>query len=201
MKHWKCLGLIIAIYLFAGAAHVGAENFTERFGEGTTSVGIQAGFGYTIDLPPGRDRTDLGFLFLFPNYKYNLTGIVGESFYQGALYWHVEAGLAQVMNRDGEYLVGFSPLMVDYKFLSPSRNWAPNILLGGGFAFTNWKDVAVRELGSEFQFILNIGGGIEFFRDTGSYSLNYRLFHVSNAGIQFPNIGLNSHVFSLGFQF
>jgi len=91
--------------------------------------------------------------------------------------------------------------MAQYKFLSPKRRWAPNILLGAGFSMTNWKDIAERELGSDFQFLLHAGAGLEYFKKKGAYSINYRLFHVSNAGIQFPNIGLNAHVFSLGMRF
>lgn len=180
-----------------------AQDFSSRFAKGESSFGMQAGYGYTIDLPPGRERPDLGFAFLFPNYQKNLTGVIGDgSFYEGALYWHVEAGLAQILNRDDEYLVGFSPLMVEYKFLDSKRSWAPNVLLGAGFAYTDWKDVADHELGTEFEFLLHAGAGIEFFQEgSRSYSINYRLFHVSNAGIEAPNIGLNAHVFSLGMRF
>ena len=201
MKRFSCFSLVLVLVLFVHASSVGAQTFSERFAKGESSFGLQAGFGYTIDLPPGRDRTDLSFLFFFPNYQYNMTGLMGDSWYRGAWSWHVEAGVAEVVNRDGEYLLGFSPLMAEYQFLNPKRNWAPNILLGAGFSYTDWKDVASHELGSEFQFLLHAGAGIEWFRKTGSYSLNYRLFHVSNAGIQAPNIGLNAHVFSIGMEF
>ena len=194
--------VLMLVFFLTDVALAGAQNFSERFTKGEASYGVQVGFGATFDLPPGRDRTDLSFLFLFPNYQYNLTGLIKkDSFLSGALYWHVEAGLAELVNRDGEYLFGFTPLMVQYKFLNPKRSWAPNILVGAGFAMTNWKDQATAELGSEFQFLLHFGGGVEFFRKQGSYSFNYRLFHVSNGGIQRPNIGLNSHVFSLGLRF
>ena len=117
-------------------------------------------------------------------------------------FWHVEAGLALLTHRDHEYLIGFSPLMVNYKFLDSQRKWAPNILLGTGFSMQDWDDTpAEYELGSEFQFLLHGGVGVELFRESGTYSLNYRLFHVSNAGFRKPNIGLNSHVFTLGFRF
>ncbi len=111
----------------------------------------------------------------------------------------MEAGLA-FSDRD-KYLVGFSPLMAQYKFLSPERNWAPNFLIGAGFSLTDRKDVAERELGTEFQFLLHGGAGLEFFKEEGAYSINYRFFHVSNAGIKFPNIGLNAHLFTMGMRF
>ena len=193
--------LFLAIFLIFNLTTAGAETFSKRFEKGSSDFGAQLGWGWTMDLPPGRDRTDLSFLFFFPNWQYNLTGVVGKSsWYQGALFYHMEAGLA-FADRDDKFLLGWSPVMVQYKFLSPKRRWAPNILLGAGFSMTNWKDVAKRELGSEFQFLLHAGAGLEYFKKDGAYSINYRLFHVSNAGIQFPNIGLNAHVFSLGMRF
>ena len=193
----------IVTVVIANPVFVGAQNFSDRFAKGNTSFGGELGFGHTFNLPPGKDRTDLSFAFIFPNWQKNLTGIIApNSFFQGALYWHVEAGLAQLTHRDHEYLIGFSPVMVNYKFLNSQRKWAPNILVGAGFAMQDWDDTpAEYELGSEFQFLLHGGVGVELFRESGTYSLNYRLFHVSNAGIEKPNIGLNSHVFSLGFRF
>ena len=199
----RILFIWIVTVVIASPVFVGAQNFSDRFAKGNTSFGGELGFGHTFNLPPGKDRTDLSFAFIFPNWQKNLTGIIAPtSPLQGALYWHVEAGLAQLTHRDHEYLIGFSPVMVNYKFLNSQRKWAPNILVGAGFAMQDWDDTpAEYELGSEFQFLLHGGVGVELFRESGTYSLNYRLFHVSNAGIEKPNIGLNSHVFSLGFRF
>ena len=191
------LAVVIASPVFAED-----QNFSDRFAKGNTSFGGELGFGHTFNLPPGKDRTDLSFAFIFSNWQKNLTGIIApDSPLQGALYWGVEGGLALLTHRDHEYLLGFSPLIAEYKFLNPERKWAPTILAGAGFSMQNWEEQADYELGSEFQFLLHGGVGVEVFRESGSYSLNYRLFHVSNAGIRSPNIGLNSHVFSLGLRF
>ena len=201
MKFILRAGAVLTILLMFNLATAGAENFSQRFEKGSSDFGAQMGWGWTADIPPGPNRSDLGFAFFFPNWQRNLTGVIGgDSWYQGALFYHMEAGLA-FSDVDNKFLLGWSPVMVQYKFLSPKRRWAPNILLGAGFSMTNWKDVAKRELGSEFQFLLHAGAGLEYFKKDGAYSINYRLFHVSNAGIQFPNIGLNAHVFSLGMRF
>lgn len=173
-----------------------------KFDKGSESFGLQVGMGFTADIPEG-NRPDLSFIFFFPNYQHSLTGLIGDSWYRGTLNWHVEAGFASILNKDGEYLFGISPLILQYKFADPKKSWAPNILVGAGFSYTNWDedDVAPRELGGEFQFLLHAGAGLEFFTNWGDYSLNYRLFHISNAGIKDPNIGLNAHIISLGFQF
>jgi len=201
MKFILRTGAVLAVLLMFNVATVGAENFSQRFEKGSSDFGAQLGWGWTADIPPGPNRSDLGFAFFFPNWQRNLTGVIGgDSWYRGALFYHMEAGLA-FSDVDNKFLLGWSPVMAQYKFLSPKRRWAPNILLGAGFSMTNWKDVAKRELGSEFQFLLHAGAGLEYFKKDGAYSINYRLFHVSNAGIQFPNIGLNAHVFSLGMRF
>jgi len=203
MRYWTIVaGFSLVVLLLAAQAAQAADTFSERFGKGTYSFGVEAGFGYTVDLPPGKDREDLKFALLFPNFEYNLTGVIGpDAWYEGALYWHAELNAAYLTNHSGNYLAGFSPIMFEYKFLDPKRGWAPNILAGAGFSFTNWDDVATRELGSPFEYLLHIGAGLELFQKEGSFSINYRLFHVSNSGVAKPNIGLNAHVFTLGVKF
>ena len=202
MRQANFFWVVIVVVVIANPVFVRAQSFPDRFAKGNASFGGELGFGHTFDLPPGKDRTDLSFAFMFPNWQKNLTGVIAQdSPLQGALYWHVEAGMAVLTHRDHEYLVGFSPLMAQYKFLNPKRKWAPTFLAGAGFSMQNWEEQADYELGSEFQFLLHAGAGLEVFRESGSYSFSYRLFHVSNAGIRRPNIGLNSHVFSLGLRF
>jgi len=180
---------------------VDADSFSKRFKKGSHNFGAQIGWGYTFDLPPGRDRINIGMLFFFPNWQSNITGLIGESWYRGALFHHVEAGFANAVDRDrASWLLGFSPLMAQYKFLSPKRKWAPNILAGAGFSYGDWNDLAY-EISTEFEFLLHVGAGVEFYNRTNAWSLNYRLLHISNSAIKMPNIGLNAHVFSLGMRF
>ncbi len=194
-------GMVLLITLFAAPVAAEDTHFTGQFKKGSDSFGIHAGLGFTEDIPGGQDRTDITFLFLFPNYQYNLTGLMGSSWYQGALNWHLEAGAATILNRDEENLLGVSPLLFQYKFLDTKRRWAPNILLGAGVAWTDWDEPASRELGGELQFLVHGGAGLEYFLDDWSYSVNYRLLHISNAGTDNPNVGLNAHTFNLGIQF
>ncbi len=150
-----------------------------------SDFGTQLGSGWTVGIPPGPDRADLGFLFFFPNWQYKPDRIDQRVLVSGAWFYRVEAELT--FSDCDKYLVGFSPLMAQYKFLSPERKWAPNLLIGAGFSLTDWKDVAERKLGTEFQFLLHGGAGLEFLKKEGACSINYRFFHVSNAGIKFPN--------------
>ena len=186
-----------------------ADSFSKRFKKGSYDFGAQIGGGYTFNLPPGTDRTDITMLFFFPNWQYNVTGLIGESWYQGALFYHVEAGFVHALKgpsgssrkyKSDAWQWGFSPVMAQYKFLSPKRKWAPNILLGAGFSYGDWNDNAY-EISTAFEFLLHAGAGVEFYTRTNAWSLNYRLFHISNSGIKMPNLGLNAHVLSLGMRF
>ena len=92
----------IVTVVIANPVFVGAQNFSDRFAKGNTSFGGELGFGHTFNLPPGKDRTDLSFAFIFPNWQKNLTGIIApDSFFQGALYWHIEASGSSSIDSSG----------------------------------------------------------------------------------------------------
>lgn len=202
MKRSKCfMGIVMFLVLVASPVAAEDNHFTDQFKKGSDSFGLQAGLGFTEDIPAGRDRTDITFLHILPNYQYNLTGLMGSSWYQGVWNWQVEAVAAHALNHNGENLFGITPLQFQYKFLDPKRRWAPNAMLGAGVSWTDWDEPANQELGGEFQFLLQGGVGLEYFLDKWSYSLNYRMLHISNANTKVPNLGLNAHIITLGFQF
>lgn len=176
---------------------------SNRFAKGASEFGLQAGWGAAVDIPPRWPRTNWEFAFFFPNYKYNLTGIVGDSIFRGTLNWMTEAGFAEAYHPGSGYVLGFSPLMLEYKFVQPNAKITPYIFGGGGFAYTDWNEKSFqREIGTNFEFLLHAGAGAEFYKTKhGALSLNYRFFHISNAGIKFPNIGINANVVALGYSF
>ena len=98
-------------------------------------------------------------------------------------------------------MVGLVPAQLEYKFLNPERSWAPFVFAGVGGAWGDFFQGAV-EISTAFQFILQTGGGIEYFFDNGTaINFNYRFWHLSNSNIKSPNVGINAHVFSLGYSF
>jgi opacity protein-like surface antigen len=63
--------------------------------------------------------------------------------------------------------------------------------------------VAIRapELTGQTQFLSQGGVGIQyFFRPQRALVLEYRYFHMSNAGLQEPNHGINGNMLSIGFR-
>ena len=190
-------------------------DFESRFAKGRYGFGVTLGFGYNDNLVPTNSAsnllTKLRFAYVFPNFQYNLTGLIGKSFYRGALYWMIEAGVAftvkdperndQPVDNAPTYLIGLVPLQLEYKFLSPDRAWAPFLFAGAGVSWSEWSD-STQELSTPFEFVLQVGGGLEYFFDYGTaLNFNYRFWHLSNSNIKGANIGINTHIFSLGYRF
>ncbi len=192
-----------------------SPDFESRFARGRTAFGVTLGFGYNVNLAPIDSvsdlRTQLRFAYVFPNFQYNLTGLIGKSFYRGALYWMIEAGAVftvkdpeqnnQPVDNAPTYQIGLVPLQMEYKFLSPDRAWAPFLFAGAGVTWGEWSD-STRELATAFEFVVQVGGGLEYFYEHGTaLNFNYRFWHLSNSNIKSPNIGINAHIFSLGYRF
>ena len=192
-----------------------SPDFESRFAKEQYEFGFSVGIGFTVNIPPvdavSDERTQIRFVHFFPNFKYNLTGIMGSSIYRGALYWVIEAGIAvtlkdptrnnQVVEQSPSFLFGLVPAQLEYKFLSPDRSWAPFLFAGIGGSWSEWFQES-KEISTAFEFILQAGAGIEYFFDNGNaLNFNYRFWHLSNSNIKSPNVGLNAHVFSMGFSF
>jgi opacity protein-like surface antigen len=190
-------------------------DFESRFAKGQYTFGLSLGYGFSINLPAetgvSGQRTEIRAIHFLPNFKYNLTGLMGESIFRGALYWVIEAGAivtvadskreGQTVAQAPDYMFGLVPARLEYKFLNPGRNWAPFLFAGVGGAWGNFFRGS-EEIATAFEFILEGGAGIEYFFDNGTaLNFNYRLWHFSNSGIKGRNVGINAHVFSLGFSF
>ena len=188
---------------FSGSAFATETENMPRFERWHQEFGAEIGYGLGINLPNG-DRPDIQFAHIAANFQLDLTGNIGSSFYQGNLNWFTELNANLLHNPDSGTLIGFSPTMLQYKFIQAERNWAPTLLIGAGLALTDWdrEDIAGNDISGGLQFLLHGGMGIEFFRPgSGSFSINYRLVHISNAGMKRPNVGLNANTFTIGFTF
>ena len=70
--------------------------------------------------------------------------------------------------------------------------------IGVSPAFLSEDQFRRHSLGGEFYFISHIGTTFRLIRSLG---VNYRFQHMSNAGINRPNPGLNLHMFGLSYRF
>ena len=183
-----------------------AVDVNQRFAAKHGSYNLEVGFGQTADIPACSNcpppRTSHRFLSLLSSYERNLTELTAG---YGALFWRIEGGVAVIPDDPNanktQRLINFSPLMVQYRLFALDRAWNPKFLGGVGFALTNWKDFGGQPLNAEPQFLVHLGAGIESSSGQGSYSIDYRLLHVSNGGSDDPNIGINAHLFSITIPF
>jgi opacity protein-like surface antigen len=82
-----------------------------------------------------------------------------------------------------------------YHFITHSR-WVPFIDAGAGVSGT---DIGEPDLGSGFQFNVQLGGGTHyFFKDNLALTLQIRGIHLSNGYIKRPNHGANALLFLIG---
>ncbi len=191
-------------------------DFESRFAKGEYEFGLGLGYGFTVNLPPvdspADERTRIRFVHFSPNFKYNLTGpIFKNGFYRGVLYWVIEAQLAatvedptrngRVVDDSPNFLFGIVPAQLEYKFININRSWAPFLFAGIGGSWSEWFQES-KEISTAFEFVLQGGAGIEYYFDNGTaINFNYRLWHLSNSNVKSPNVGLNAHIFSLGYSF
>jgi hypothetical protein len=187
-----------------------AGDFHQRFALGHESYGFEVGLGQTADIPACSNcpppRTSHRFFSFLTSYERNLTGLTAKrSPWHGALFWRIEGGAAVIADdpstNEHRHLINFSPLMMEYRLFVPDRKWNPKVLGGVGFALTNWRDFGGQPLNAERQFLVHLGAGIEYSSAQRSYSIDYRLLHISNGGSDIPNIGINAHVVSITIPF
>jgi opacity protein-like surface antigen len=95
---------------------------------------------------------------------------------------------------DTAYLVGLTPV-VRYHFLPPSR-LDPFFDAGAGVTAT---DIGRPDLSTTFEFNLQAGAGFHWVLwKNMAFTFDARYIHLSNAGIDKPNNGVNAFLFSGG---
>jgi lipid A 3-O-deacylase len=87
-----------------------------------------------------------------------------------------------------EALVGVAPHL-RYNFATSTR-WVPYVDVGGGLAATS---IGPPDLSHTFEFNLQAATGVRWFiRDNVALNIEARYLHISCAGIDRPNLGLNN---------
>jgi lipid A 3-O-deacylase len=155
----------------------------------TAAVG--AGFGMKVIT--SRENHDWGVGSL--EYGWFLGEVVGSPhWYRGNWQLLVQVFGGVQFYPDTAYVVGAAPLF-RYNFATGCR-WIPFLDLGAGVAAT---DIRNGDLSTTFEFNLQAGAGMHYFvRDAMALTFQYRFIHLSNAGLEFPNLGVNSSTFLFG---
>jgi len=165
----------------------------EGFRKGANELSFSLGGGYGLTVFGTREHHDwvLGFV----EYGRVLSEVVAkDQWYRGnwELIGDVFGGFQ--FSPDHAYVAGAAPLL-RYNIATGTR-WVPFVEAGAGVTSTDIRD---GDLSTKFEFNLQAGLGVHYFlKDNWSLTMQWRLIHLSNAGLSSPNLGVNSSTLMLG---
>jgi lipid A 3-O-deacylase len=117
----------------------------------------------------------------------------GDGFFRGNCELMVQALYGSVFDGPGNWLGG-AGLIFRYNFVQPGARWVPYVQVGAGVVANDiYKDQSQKLIGQQWEFELEAAVGIRLFlTDRCSVALEGGYRHISNAGMNDRNIGLNS---------
>ena len=183
--------LFLALNLGVARARSGSEWFP--FVRGDWTVEANGIYGIGENAFGGKLRHD----FALANFQvgYFLTDRVAQDrFYSGALELTGQVWGGVQVDPDDSCLAGIMP-GIRYHFFTGMR-LVPYVGLNAGILLT---DMGEPDLGSDYQFNQQYALGVHwFFHEHWALNTEYRAMHISNAGIERPNQGVNDHLIVLG---
>jgi hypothetical protein len=169
----------------------------EGFQSGTWHLGLMG--GYSILHKVFQDRiANVHFAPLLLQIGYTVTDVHGPFPVRGSLELLLEPTFMITTSPSTTFGEGASVLL-RYNFVTGTR-WVPFFDLGVGIL--HWNLRLPDFLGTQFNFTVQGGPGLHYFAtDHLAITGQVRLHHISNGGIETPNIGVNSSVYLLGVSY
>jgi lipid A 3-O-deacylase len=183
MKHLLTLGLLLCSSMALAQA---------RIEDGGHEIQIWMGGGHSV---PG-GTSDTGLLNLGARYGWILTTPHGPGFLKGRLEYAVDAVPLFLVFQPANtaYGAGFNPLNLKWNFATRGMT-TPYFELSGGTLFTNHD---VPHGTNTVNFTSAAAVGFQFVKEHRTWSVELRYMHISNAGLEVPNPGLNTVQVRLG---
>jgi hypothetical protein len=196
------LWLLMLSYLLNFLPCLGhAENpAQEHFGRGQKYMGFQAGYGsgFSLGFSGNGDGHDVEYVAAFPSFGVGISDLKWQS------HWY--RGSFDLVG-EGEFIKSFEPndgfsagaaFLVRYNFQS-WMSFVPYAQAGAGVGYLDF-DIMDQEDG--LIFYPQLGLGLHYFlTDRVAVNTSLRLHHMSNAGTDFPNNGINSGLVLVGLTF
>ena len=158
------------------------------FPRGGHVLSLEGGYGEQFELV---DRTITGFDFFNAGVRLGFLpwGVVGAGPFKGAFEIGVEAFYQRFIDPERAYFAGLGAV-ARYHFV-PLGRLVPYVELAAAPGAT---DLSVREQRTDVVFLLFGGAGASYFiTERAALYAGYRFQHISNAGTDKPNQGINSH--------
>jgi lipid A 3-O-deacylase len=182
------LGLIIVL-VFLGSANTALSEDTDGSNI-PTRYGLAAVFGKTFDPVDNIYFTQLSGFIMWDYDK------VWHHWAPDPLRFKVEGTAGLTVSPNIRAMVSVGMMALYYLEFIASDRLVPYLEGGIGAVYTDFQ---VEGQGSRFNFNPQIGIGMEFKVDSGKpFFTALRLSHISNAGLQDENRGVNSAVWMLG---
>jgi hypothetical protein len=180
---------IIAAILLLAPSIASAQARPE---DGAREIQVWSGGGHSV--AGGTGKTGVWNLGL--RYGWILTRPHGPGFLKGRFEYAVDAVPAFLVFQPANTAVGagFNPLNMKWNFATRER-LVPYLELSGGMLFTN-HDVPAGA--SAINFTSSAAWGTHFLRDSKNWAVELRYMHISNAGLERRNPGINTLQVRLG---
>jgi lipid A 3-O-deacylase len=162
---------------------------------GIDSVSIEAGSTFR-DEDKDTNMGRLGVQWSWNEPLFKNDSIVLKGYWDATVgYWHTEdsAGTHSI----GDF--GITPVL--RLQANGSEKFVPYVELGIGAHYLTERTISqYKQFSTNFQFGDHIAAGIKF-GEHDAFAIAYRLQHLSNAGIDHPNPGINFHQIRLEYNF
>jgi len=157
----------------------------DGFPKGTHELDVVAGAGMGVRILENHAHD---WVFGALDFGWIFTDVVGQDhWFRGNWELIGEVFGGEQFHPDAAYFVGGGPHL-RYDF-APGHRWVPFLDLGAGATAT---DIRNGDISTTFEFNLQAGAGAHFFlTDHLAMTLQARFIHFSNAGLEFPNLGVN----------
>jgi hypothetical protein len=190
------LGLAALAVLIAAPAAL-AFDPQQTFRQGSFVVSPEAGYGRQFNLEDKRVFSDVEFVNAGVRFGWLPLSPVGPGPLHGALEVGLEPLYQRYLEPRDAFFAGLG-LTGRYHFLSLGR-FVP---YAEAAAFAGGTDLKIREIRSDFTFLLWVGAGASFFvTDRTALYGGYRYEHLSNGNTERPNRGFEAHTGVAGVSF
>jgi Lipid A 3-O-deacylase (PagL) len=195
MKSWAVVFMIVPLVLSSNARPGEAFDADRVFTKGGYVLSLEGGYGEQFDAwntaITGLDAFNAGIRFgILP------WGSTGSGPLKGALEIGIEPFYQRFIDPVDAFFAGLG-VVARYHIL-PFGRLVPYLELSAAPGTT---DLHVREQDTDFVFLLFGGVGVSYFiTDRTAFYAGYRFQHISNAYIDSPNRGINSHTGVVGLS-
>ena len=172
------------------------ESPARLFAFGKQNLGMAVGYGHAFDAGGGSTEVDeVQQIYVAPRWGIGISDPKGgDSWYRGNFEVVLEGAFMYNFEPKSGFGAGASAL-IRYNFL-PESLFIPFVNLGGSLLYID-MDLEGRPDGFNFGLIGGLGAHY-FIAERTAVTGEVRWYHISNAGIEAPNVSVNTVQFLIG---